>query len=67
MVFTQEGSKQFEKVTSENVGKQLAMMRKYPWRELPGLLAKMRRILKRIKMIHMDYEKPAESGLVSLI
>lgn len=44
------------------MGKQLAMLRKYPWREIPDLLATMRRILKRMKTVHLDYQKGDSGG-----
>jgi radical SAM superfamily enzyme YgiQ (UPF0313 family) len=44
------------------MGRQLALLRKYPLREIPGMLAKARRIYKRMKTIHLDYESLTAAG-----
>ncbi len=36
--------------------RQLSLLRKYPVREVPGLLAKGRRFYNRLKTVHLDYE-----------
>jgi len=35
--------------------KSLAFLRKYPWREIPGVLATSRRVFKQLKAVHRDY------------
>ena len=36
-----------------------AFLRKYPWREIPGVLATSRRVFRQLKAVHRDY--PADS------
>ncbi len=38
------------------LSKQLSLLKKYPLREIPGLLAKGRRFYKRLKTAYLDYE-----------
>jgi len=35
--------------------KSLAFLRKYPWREIPGVLATSRRVFRQLKAVHRDY------------
>jgi len=38
------------------LSKQLSLLRKYPWREIPHLLAKGRRFYTRLKTVYLDYD-----------
>ncbi len=48
------------------VSKQLSLLRRYPVREVPSLLARGRRFYKRLKTIHLDYEVSNQSQKSSL-
>lgn len=46
--------------------KQLAQLRRYPWREIPHLLAKSRRVFKRIRTAHLDYATDERERLLAM-